>query len=83
MSKNNINSYTGITEKDGIVAIANVDEILNPRTGDVDEKMSITFFSKSMIEIGFAKVTNSGYHTVIKGDYHGNRLAKKFGFVNA
>jgi len=80
---NTINSYTGITSEDGIIAVANVEESLNVRTGDIDEKMSITFYSKNLMDIGYAKVTNRGDHTYLDGDFHGRRLAVKFGFAPA
>ena len=81
--KTTINKYTAITSQDGIIAVANVDEVMNVRTGDIDEVMSIKFFSKNLLEIGYAKVTNSGNHCYMSGDFHGGRLAKKLGFASA
>ena len=83
MNNSTINSYVGITSKDGIVAVANVDELLNVSTGDIDEKMSITFYSANLTDIGFVKVTNRGDHCYMKGDFNGRRLAVRFGFAPA
>ena len=83
MTNSIINSYTGIISDNGLVAVADVDEIMNVRTGDVDEKMCIRFYSKNLTDIGFAKVTAVGDHTYLSGDFHGRRLAVKFGFAPA
>ena len=83
--KNTINSYTGVMSQDGIVAVANVDEQLNIHTGDVDEVSEVKFYSRNLMEIGFAKITHRGdhYSFSFSSDYHGRKLAVKFGFAPA
>ena len=78
---NTINSYLVFEKSNGVTAVANVIEVFNTHTGDVDLKESVRFYSANLEDIGFANISHYGDHITLNGDYHGRRLAKAFGYA--
>ena len=83
MSKQ-LNNYTVVASDRNVVLFADVEELFNIVSGDVDQNIRCNFYNATTGEdIGYAKIKIRGCHQYVNGDLNGKNLLNRFQLIEA